>query len=145
MTAVQTFERSRIIKWFNATPMQWFDRIVVAAIIMTPLIFVWELCDRDMEETLAAIDTGILGFFVIELAVRVKHAGRKWYRDPWIWFDAVIIGLALLPLGEDMLALRLMRACRLAHMGRHLPHLRHIPALRWLFVVGRRTIASRVA
>lgn len=153
MTTVQTIQRSRgiarIMQWFKTTPMTWFNRIVIAAIIMTPIIFVWELMDRDMAETLGAIDTWILGFFVFELGVRVvravKESGKDWWRDKWIWIDAMIIVLALMPLGEDVLALRLMRAFRLAHISRHMPHLRHLPAMRWLFVLGRRTYRSVVA
>lgn len=149
MTTVQTIQMSRIMQWFKVTPMQWFNRIVIAAILVTPIIFVWELMDRDMEETLSTIDTGILWFFVFELGVRivraVRESGKGWWRDKWIWIDAAIIVLAMLPLGEDMLALRLMRAARLAHISRHLPHLRHLPALRLLTVLGRRTYHNMAA
>lgn len=106
-----------------------FDRIVLVAIIASIAVMIWGLADPEHAEIVEMVDYAILVFFAIEVGVRVKRGGRNWYRDGWLWFDLIIILIALLPLGADAIAARVVRGARLAHFSRHLPHLRHLPAL----------------
>jgi Ion transport protein len=114
------------------------DRIVLAAIVANTALLVWSAVDDDDDEVIEVLDTAILWFFVFELALRIKAAGRRFYRDKWLVFDILIITLALLPLGENMTALRILRGARLAHLAKHLPHLRHVTHLRWFGLLARR-------
>lgn len=106
-----------------------FDQIVLAAIVCSISIAVWGMIDHDHEDLIEALDYSLLLFFGAEIGIRVKRAGRNWYKDPWIWIDLIIIGVALLPLGSDAIFARVVRGARLLHVSRHLPHLRHLPAM----------------
>jgi hypothetical protein len=50
--------------------------------------------------------------------------------DAWLALDAVIVALALLPFG----LIPVVRAARLAHLGRHVAHLRHLTVARVVHV-----------
>jgi voltage-gated sodium channel len=112
------------------------DRAVLVAILANTAILGWGLLDRDHEDLIGALDEVVLWFFALEIAIRFKIAGRRCFRDRWLLVDAVIVVVALAPVGADVLLLRVVRACRIAHFGRHLPHLRHVLSLRLL--TGRR-------
>ncbi len=114
------------------------DRIVLAVIIVNTVVLAWDFLDEGHEEFIEIIDVAILLFFVVEIALRIKAAGRQFWRNGWLVFDIIVIALALLPLGANAFALRVLRGARLAHFGRHLPHLRHLTALRWVGVLARR-------
>jgi hypothetical protein len=105
------------------------DHITLAAIIASIAIMIWGFIDPEHKEIVEVLDYVILVYFGVEIGIRIHRAGRGWYKDPWLWLDLIIIVVALLPLGSDAIAARLVRAARLAHVGRHLPHLRHLPAL----------------
>lgn len=116
--------------------LAWITKAIIAAIIINTFIMLWEIIDHS--ELAEQIDLAILWFFVFEVGVRIKKAGRNFIRDRWLLFDIVIIGLALLPLGTNVTALRIMRVARLTHMSRHLPHLRHIALARWIGLAARK-------
>jgi hypothetical protein len=74
------------------------------------------------------LDLALLGFCACEIAVRVALALKRRQFDGWLLVDAIIVGVALLPLGAS---LPIVRAGRLAHLGRHgMLHLRHITIAR---------------
>jgi voltage-gated sodium channel len=109
------------------------DKAVLAAILGNAGILLWGLLDHSHEDLIEALDEVVLWFFALEIAIRIKQAGRRFLHDRWLLVDAVIVVVALAPVaGADVMLLRLVRACRLAHFGRHLPHVRHVLSLRLL-------------
>ena len=108
------------------------NKAVLVAILANTAILGWGLLDHDHEDLIGALDEAVLWFFALEIAIRFKTAGRRWFRDRWLLVDTVIVMVALAPVGADVMLLRLVRACRLAHFGRHLPHVRHVLNLRLL-------------
>ena len=114
------------------------DRAVLVAILGNAGILLWGLLDRDHEEFIGALDEVVLWFFALEILLRFKGAGRRFYLDKWLLFDAVIVAAALAPVGADVMLLRVVRACRIAHFGRHLPHVRHVLSLRLYGLLARR-------
>lgn len=111
------------------------DKAVLAAIIGNSLLLLWGLVDKHHEDLIGTLDEILLWFFACEIAIRFKTAGRQCLHGKWLIFDAIIVLVALLPLGANLLALRVVRAAKIAHFGRHLPHLRHVLSLRlfgWL-------------
>jgi voltage-gated sodium channel len=109
-----------------------FDRVVLGAILANTAILGWGLLDHSHEDLISTLDEVILWFFALEIAIRLKAAGRRCWRDKWLMFDTIIVVVALAPVGADVMLLRVVRACRFAHFGRHLPHLRHVANLRLL-------------
>ncbi|WP_190813151.1 ion transporter [Saccharopolyspora pogona] len=65
---------------------------------------------------LHSVDQAALAVFTLELAARCYAYGWRFFRDPWNCFDAVIVGIALLPTTAAfgvLRALRILRALRL--------------------------------
>jgi voltage-gated sodium channel len=108
------------------------DRAVLAAILGNAGILLWGLLDHSHEDLIGTLDEAVLWFFALEIAIRIKGAGWRFYADKWLLVDAGIVVVALAPVGADAMLLRVVRACRFAHFGRHLPHARHALSLRLL-------------
>jgi hypothetical protein len=115
-------------------PMSVFDKAVLGVIVANAGILLWGLVDKSHEDLIENLDA-VLWFFVIEIAIRFKSAGRRSFRDGWLLFDVAIIAAALTPVGVNLIALRIVRVARLTHFGRHFPHLSHVGLFGWL---GRR-------
>lgn len=65
---------------------------------------------------LHAVDRIALAIFTVELAARLYAYRGTFFKDPWNWFDAAIVTIALIPASGPtsvLRALRIMRALRL--------------------------------
>jgi hypothetical protein len=94
-------------------------RVVTSMILVNLPVAAWvELTHDELAER---VDAGILLFFACEVAVRVVLAVKRREGGHWLILDGLIICLALTPLGVAPIA----RTARLAHLGRHVQHLRH--------------------
>jgi hypothetical protein len=110
-----------------------FDRVALGAILTNTVVLGWSWLDHTHAVTLERVDTCFLVFFLVEILARLRRAGWRWLAQPWNLFDTTIILLALLPvLGDSITILRMARAAKLVHLGRHISLLR---AAAWL---GRR-------
>jgi voltage-gated sodium channel len=76
--------------------------------------------------TLHAIDRVVLVIFVIELAARIYAHGRRFFRDPWNWFDTVIVAIALLPTTGTFSVLRALRILRALRLISIVPSMRRV-------------------
>jgi len=78
-------------------------------------------------DLLQALDRMVLGFFVIELTLRLTaHGTRPWrfFMDPWNVFDFVIVAVCLLPFHTQFAAvLRLARVLRVLRLVTAIPRL----------------------
>lgn len=77
---------------------------------------------------LRRVDRAVLGLFSLEMALRLLAAQplRAFFRDPWNWFDCLVIGAGFFPDSEFLTVFRLLRILRLMHTVRVLPGLKHI-------------------
>jgi len=75
---------------------------------------------------LMAADHVILGVFVVELALRMYAHGFRFLRDPWSWFDTIIVAIALVPASEAFSVLRAMRVLRVFRLISSLPQLKRV-------------------
>jgi hypothetical protein len=111
-----------------------FEAVVPAAILANSGVLGWGWIDHAHNVAAERIGTCFLMLFLVEFVVRLRRAGWRWLTQPWNLLDATIILVALLPVvGDGITVLRLARAARLLHLGRHASHLRVVA---WL---GRRT------
>jgi Ion transport protein len=123
-----------------------FEHAVTAVILANSAVMLWSLIDHSREELLENVDLAFLSFFGTELLVRLAKARLGFFRSPWRCADAAIIVLALLPvLGGGVAVLRMARLAKLAHLGRHVNHLRGITALRLPVRILQRRSAPTVA
>jgi hypothetical protein len=100
------------------------DRAALAAVAVNAALLAWGLVDESHEGLIEAADELVLLFFAGELGVRCWAAGRYFWRDRWLMFDAVVVAVALLPMNINLLTLRVVRVARLTHFSRHVSHLR---------------------
>jgi voltage-gated sodium channel len=68
----------------------------------------------------------MLGFFVLELLLRMVAHGRRFFRDPWNLFDLAVVGVAVLPASESLSALRALRVLRVLRVITVVPSLRRV-------------------
>jgi hypothetical protein len=104
-----------------------FEHAVAGVIVANTAVLLAGLVVDGHESAFEMAHIGFLGFFAIELALRLRRAGWRFLRKPLNAFDTAVIVLSTLPvLGVDASLLRLARLARLVHLMRHLSHLRLI-------------------
>ncbi|GAA4894092.1 ion transporter [Streptomonospora salina] len=78
------------------------------------------------EDLLAAAETGFVTVFAAELALKVFAHGRRFFRDPWNWFDMAVVGIAAVPASSGLSVLRTLRILRILRLISVLPQMRTI-------------------
>ena len=58
------------------------------------------------------IDEIILGIFVVEIVIRIIAHGRRFWADPWLLFDILVVGVSLVPATGNLSILRAFRILR---------------------------------
>jgi hypothetical protein len=117
-----------------------FERVVAAAIIGNAGLLIAGLAVDGDEELLEHCHDAFVAFFAVELLIRLRH-GLGFFRSRWNCFDALVIVASCLPLlGLDAGLLRVARAARLIHLGRHMAHL--LPHLRLIRFIAPAKLAA---
>lgn len=75
---------------------------------------------------IVALDTACLAIFVAELVAKMVAQGRRFWRDGWNLFDAVIVGVALIPGSGSFSVLRALRILRVLRIVSVFPRLRRV-------------------
>ena len=106
-----------------------FERTIVALIVINALILGLETSPRAMAAVgpvLLAIDKAILAVFVAELALRFYVRRLAFFRDPWLVFDLIVVGLALIPASGPLSILRAFRILRVLRLVSAVPSMRRV-------------------
>src|SRR5688572_1486023 len=100
-----------------------FTALVLAVILANAVVLgmqTYPELDRDHGETLDLLNNIFLGFFVVELGLRMAAYGRRgldFFRDGWNVFDFVVIAMAFVPgIRESSTLLRLARLLRVVRV-----------------------------
>ncbi|WP_285757759.1 ion transporter [Nocardiopsis ansamitocini] len=108
---------------------QWFQNTVIAVIVLNGIALGLET----YEEQFAAVDGYFLfaeyafvGFFVVELLLKIYARGLAFFKDGWNWFDLLVVGVAVIPASEGFSVLRLLRILRLLRLISVIPHMRNV-------------------
>jgi voltage-gated sodium channel len=108
-----------------------FQRALVAAIVVNAITIGCEtssyLTDR-IGGLLHVVDRIILAVFVVELAARLYAYRGAFFKDPWNWFDAIIVGIALIPASGPASVLRALRILRALRLVSAVPSMRKVVA-----------------
>jgi voltage-gated sodium channel len=106
---------------------KWVTRLVLAVILANALVLGAEtMVTGAALEILKVIDHTMLGFFVLELLLRIVAHGRRFFRDPWNLFDLAVVGVAMVPDGGSLSALRALRVLRVLRVITVVPSLRRV-------------------
>jgi voltage-gated sodium channel len=107
------------------------ERAVLALIIVNAITLGLETSPSVMARYggfLTALDTVLLGIFVLEIAARLVVHRLAFFRDPWSVFDFVVVAIALVPASEGLSVLRALRILRALRLITAVPSLRKVVA-----------------
>lgn len=98
--------------------------IVINAIILGALTFT----ERGSlaYSYLTLLDTIILGFFVVEMGLKITAWRLEFFRYGWNIFDMLVIGISLVPASQTFAVLRAMRVLRVLRLLHIVPMMRRI-------------------
>ncbi|MEV0893274.1 ion transporter [Promicromonospora sp. NPDC050262] len=106
---------------------RWVTNLVLGVILANALVLGAEtMVHGEALEVLRNIDHVMLGFFVLELLLRLIAYGWRFFRDPWNVFDLLVVGVAVLPATESLSALRALRVLRVLRVISAVPALRRV-------------------
>ncbi len=102
---------------------------IIAVIVFNALLLGLETSPAIMARAgtlIAALDTICLAIFVIEILAKLVARGRGFFRSGWNIFDAIIVGIALVPAGQGISVLRALRILRVLRVISAAPRLRRV-------------------
>jgi voltage-gated sodium channel len=112
------------------TNSPWFQRFIITVILLAGVLVGVETAPALVAahgHWLRALDTVVLGIFVLEIALKIAAEGKqpwRFFRDPFNVFDFLIVTVTLLPLdGQYITVLRLLRVVRVLRLVNALPEL----------------------
>ena len=118
--------RSRLAEFLDRPSVQ---NAIIAVIVFNAIILGLETSDTVMATAgplILALDTACLSIFVAELLAKLYARGRDFFRNGWNIFDAIIIGMALLPSSAGLSVLRALRILRVLRLMAVAPRLRRV-------------------
>ncbi|MCP3800045.1 ion transporter [Allokutzneria sp. A3M-2-11 16] len=125
-----------------------FQRCIIAVIMINAITLGLETSETLMSQygvLLQTVDRLALTIFVVELALRFYACGRDFFADPWNCFDAVIIGLALLPTSGSFAVLRALRILRALRLVSMVKSMRRVVSALLTAIPGMASIAALLA
>ena len=129
---------------------QWFTNFILGVILVAGVVVglqTYKQFEADHRELLHALDTIILGIFVLEVAIKIIAQGRSplnYFKDPWNVFDFTIVVVCFLPIGGKFIpVLRLARVLRVLKLVSAVPRLqilvnavlKSIPSIGYVFLL----------
>ncbi len=96
-----------------------FQGFIIAVIIINALILGVETIqglDPTFATVLAIVNNIVVGIFVVEITLRIFAHGRAFFKDPWGWFDLIIVLIALVPAVNGAAVLRVLRVLRILRL-----------------------------
>ncbi|MEO3812013.1 ion transporter [Sphaerisporangium sp. B11E5] len=105
------------------------QRAVIAVIVLNAVTIGMETSHYLMDRVggvLHLVDRVALAVFVVELVARLYGYGREFFRDPWNWFDTVIVLVALVPASGPTSVLRALRILRALRLVSAVPSMRRV-------------------
>lgn len=106
-----------------------FQNTTIAVILLNAVTLGLETSAAAMETASAllhALDRIALGYFVIEVSLRILAHGAKFFRSGWGLFDLAIVAISLMPNSGSFSVLRALRILRALRLFSSVPALRRV-------------------
>lgn len=131
MTALQstTNKAEWRLQLVRFTEQKRFERFIIAIIIINAITLGMETSQSIMStygQIISILDKTALSIFVVEIVLRIVGHGRQFFRDPWSIFDFIVIGIALVPAGDQFSVLRSLRILRVLRLMSIVPQMRKV-------------------
>jgi len=105
------------------------ERFIIAVIVFNAITIGAEtsafLTER-IGGVLHVADRIVVAIFVVELAARLYAYRGAFFKDPWNWFDTVIVAIALIPASGPASVLRTLRVLRALRLVSVIPSMRKV-------------------
>lgn len=118
--------REQIANWLDSPK---FNTFILGVILFNAVLMGLETSTTVMAAVGGAVsflDTVCLVIFVVELLAKLLTQGTRFFRSGWNVFDAIIIGIALLPDSQGLSVLRGLRVLRVLRVVSVAPSLRRV-------------------
>lgn len=105
------------------------QQAILTLILINAVVLGLETSDSMMAHygpMLLAIDTVILGLFVIEILARIFVYRGNFFRDPWSLFDLTVVAIALVPASGPLAIIRALRVLRVLRALTLMPAMRKV-------------------
>ena len=106
-----------------------FEVFITTVIVLNAVTLGMETSAWVMERigpALLAFDRAVLMIFVAEIALKLVAFGARFFRDPWNWFDTIIVAIALAPTTGAFSVLRALRILRILRLISVVPSLKRV-------------------
>ncbi|GLY50817.1 ion transporter [Lentzea sp. NBRC 102530] len=126
----------------------WFTKTITALIVLNALVLGAETSPAlvaSFGDVLHLVDRVALVVFVVELVLRFWAYGLGFFRDPWNWFDTVVVGVTLLPVSGAFSVLRALRVIRVLRLVSVVPSMRRVVAALLSALPGMASITALLA
>ena len=118
----------------RATLANWLDSPKVRYSIIGIILFNAVLLGLDTSETVMSNIGGIVGFldtvclfiFIAELLLKLFALDKRFFKSGWNIFDAIVIGIAIMPGAQSLSVLRALRILRVLRVISVAPSLRRV-------------------
>jgi len=120
--------RSTLGAWLDSPVVQ---RVVIAIILFNAVVLGLKTDHEIMASVGSAlkfIDLACLGFFLVEISLRIVAFGRDFWRHGWNIFDFLVVAIALAPDAGAWAVLRGLRVLRILRLLTVVPQLRKVVA-----------------
>jgi len=104
-----------------------FQNTIIGLIVFNAITLGLETSDAIVAEIgglLHLLDRVVVGIFVVELVLRLVARPVKFLKDPWSWFDVLVIGISLVPAAGGFSVLRALRILRALRLVSSVPGMR---------------------
>ncbi|WP_308915742.1 ion transporter [Jannaschia sp. LMIT008] len=118
--------RERLRRWLDTPRVR---NAIIAVILFNAVLLGMETSPALMDRAgplIVTLDRVCLGIFVVELLLKLYAFGGRFFRSGWNLFDAVIVGISLVPGAQTLSVLRALRILRLLRVISVMPRLRRV-------------------
>ena len=118
--------RAGIRTFIESRPAQ---HVITALIVINAAVLALETSPAAMAAAggvLHLADRVILAVFVVEILLKVFGQRGDFIRDPWNYFDTLVVGIALVPAAGSMSVMRALRILRVLRLISAVPSLRRV-------------------
>ncbi|GAA1758522.1 hypothetical protein GCM10009834_15040 [Streptomonospora arabica] len=125
---------------------RWFQAVIIGLILLNAVALGLETyVDGPLAGAaglLAAAEVVFVAIFAAELVLKGFAYGRAFFRDPWNWFDMIVVGIALVPASSGFSVLRMLRILRILRLVSVVPQMRTIVTALFRSVPGLGTVSG---
>jgi voltage-gated sodium channel len=118
--------RQKLDAWISGTFMQ---RFITGVILFNAVLLGLDTSEAVMSRfggLVGFLDTVCLVIFIIEILVKLFAQDIRFFKSGWNLFDAVVIGIAILPGAQSLSVLRALRILRVLRVISVAPSLRRV-------------------